>query len=72
MTPLSVTSVLLHDQNEVTLATRACERKDPFLVPLVFIRIEGPVGVVDKVVDRNGTRQAAKALAAICSQKRRR
>jgi sulfate transport system substrate-binding protein len=28
------------------------------------IRIEGPVAVVDRVVDRKGTRKAAEALAA--------
>ena len=33
-------------------------------MPEVNIRIEGPAVVVDKVVDRKGTRKAAEALAA--------
>jgi sulfate transport system substrate-binding protein len=34
------------------------------VVPELNIRIEGPVAVVDKNVDRKGTREAAEALAA--------
>ena len=56
--------VLLNYENEAILATKTGDLKAPFVVPEVNIRIEGPVAVVDKVVDRKGTRQAAEALAA--------
>ncbi|MCP9820300.1 sulfate ABC transporter substrate-binding protein [Synechococcus sp. Cruz-9H2] len=55
--------VLLNYENEAILATRTGDLKDPFLVPEVNIRIEGPVAVVDKNVERKGTRKAAEALA---------
>ena len=55
--------VLLNYENEAILATRIGDLKAPFVVPPVNIRIEGPVAVVDKVVDRKGTRKAAEALA---------
>ena len=56
--------VLLNYENEAILATKAGALKDPFVVPTLNIRIEGPVAVVDKNVDRKGTRKAAQALAA--------
>lgn len=56
--------VLLNYENEAILATRQGELKDPFVVPELNIRIEGPVAVVDRNVDRKGTRKAAEALAA--------
>jgi sulfate transport system substrate-binding protein len=56
--------VLLNYENEAILATKSGDLKSPFVVPEVNIRIEGPAAVVDKVVDRKGTRQAAEALAA--------
>jgi len=56
--------VLLNDENEAILAKRSGDLKAPFLVPEVNIRIESPVAVVDRNVDRKGTRQAAEALAA--------
>jgi sulfate/thiosulfate transport system substrate-binding protein len=56
--------VLLNYENEAILATRSGVLKDPFVVPELNIRIEGPVAVVDKVVERKGTRKAAEALAA--------
>lgn len=56
--------VLLNYENEAILATRTGDLKAPFVVPAVNIRIEGPVAVVDSVVDRKGTRKAAEALAA--------
>lgn len=55
--------VLLNYENEAILATRSGVLNDPFVVPELNIRIEGPVAVVDKVVERKGTRQAAEALA---------
>ena len=56
--------VLLNYENEAILATRTGVLKDPFVVPELNIRIEGPVAVVDRNVDRKGTRKAAEALAA--------
>jgi sulfate transport system substrate-binding protein len=56
--------VLLNYENEAILATRTGDLKAPFVVPELNIRIEGPVAVVDKVVDRKGTRKAAEALAS--------
>jgi sulfate transport system substrate-binding protein len=56
--------VLLNYENEAILARSMGELKQPFLVPAVNIRIEGPVAVVDRNVDQRGTRKAAEALAA--------
>lgn len=56
--------VLLNYENEAILASKTGELKTPFVVPELNIRIEGPAAVVDKVVDRKGTRKAAEALAA--------
>ena len=56
--------VLLNYENEAILATKQGELKAPFNVPPLNIRIEGPVAVVDKNVDKKGTRKAAEALAA--------
>jgi sulfate/thiosulfate transport system substrate-binding protein len=55
--------VLLNYENEALLAIKQGELKDPYVVPEVNIRIEGPVSVVDAVVDQRGTRKAATALA---------
>lgn len=59
--------VLLNYENEALLARRQGELKQEFIVPAVNIRIEGPVAVVDRNVDRRGTRKAAEALAAYLS-----
>ncbi len=56
--------VLLNYENEAILARSQGELKGPFVVPPLNIRIEGPVAVVDRNVDRRGTRKAAEALAA--------
>ena len=56
--------VLLNYENEAILASKNGVLKDPFVVPELNIRIEGPVAVVDRNVDRKGTRKAAEALAA--------
>lgn len=55
--------VLLNYENEAILAKKAGDLAAPFVVPELNIRIEGPVAVVDKNVDRKGTRKAAEALA---------
>ena len=59
--------VLLNYENEALLARRQGDLPQPFLVPAVNIEIEGPVAVVDRNVDRRGTRKAAEALAAYLS-----
>lgn len=56
--------VLLNYENEAILASKSGNFKQPFIVPELNIRIEGPVAVVDKNVDNHDTRQAAEALAA--------
>jgi sulfate/thiosulfate-binding protein len=56
--------VLLNYENEAILARRKGELTSPYLVPNPNIRIEAPVAVVDRNVDRRGTRKAAEALAA--------
>ena len=56
--------VLLNYENEAILARKSGELKQPFIVPSVNILIEGPIAVVDKNVDKRGTRKVAEALAA--------
>ena len=56
--------VLLTYENEALLAARQAEGKPPTLVvPPLNIRIDGPVAVVDRNVERHGSRRAAEALA---------
>ena len=59
--------VLLTYENEAILAKREGLLESPFVVPSPNIRIEGPVAVIDRNVDRRGTRKAAEALAAYLS-----
>lgn len=59
--------VLLNYENEALQARRQGELTQPFIVPPVNIEIEGPVVVVDRNVDRRGTRKVAEALAAYLS-----
>ena len=59
--------VLLNYENEAILAQKHGELKTPFIVPELNIRIEGPVAVVDRNVDKKGTRKAAEALATYLS-----
>ena len=56
--------VMLNYENEAIQARKSGELKQPFLVPELNIRIDGPIAVVDKNVDKKGTRKAAEALAA--------
>ena len=55
--------VLLNYENEAIQARKSGELKQPFVVPDLNIRIDGPIAVVDSNVDRHGTRKAAEALA---------
>ncbi len=59
--------VLLTYENEAILAKRQGLLESPFVVPSPNIRIEGPVVVIDRNVDRRGTRKAAEALATYLS-----
>lgn len=59
--------VLLTYENEAILARRQGLLAGPYVAPSPNIRIEGPVVVVDRTVDRRGTRKAAEALAAYLS-----
>jgi sulfate transport system substrate-binding protein len=59
--------VLLNYENEAIQATKAGELQTPFVVPEVNVRIEGPVVIVDRNVDRHGNRAAAEALAKYLS-----
>jgi len=57
--------VLLTYENEALLAAKQGDAKgSTMVVPAVNIRIDGPVAVVDRNVDRRHTRKAAEALAA--------
>ena len=59
--------VLLNYENEAIQATKAGDLKTPFVVPAVNVRIEAPVVIVDRNVDRHGNRAAAEALAKYLS-----
>jgi sulfate transport system substrate-binding protein len=54
--------VLLNYENEAILARRNKEWTVPYKLPSPNILIEGPIAVVDKTVDKRGTRQVAQAF----------
>jgi sulfate transport system substrate-binding protein len=57
--------VLLTYENEALLGAKQGDSKaTAMVVPALNIRIDGPVAVVDRNVDRKGNRKAAEALAA--------
>jgi sulfate transport system substrate-binding protein len=55
--------VLLNYENEAILAKRTGEWTIPYKLPSPNILIEGPIAVVDKNVDKHGTRPIAEAFA---------
>jgi sulfate transport system substrate-binding protein len=55
--------VLLNYENEAILAKKTGAWTIPYVVPKTNILIEGPVAVVDKNVDKKGTRKVAEAFA---------
>ena len=55
--------VLLNYENEAILARKSGEWTVPYKLPSPNILIEGPVAVVDKNVDKHGTRKVAEAFA---------
>jgi len=54
--------VLLNYENEAILAKKTGEWTVPYKIPSPNILIEGPVTVVDRNVDRKGTRKVAEAF----------
>jgi sulfate transport system substrate-binding protein len=53
--------VLINYENEIILAEQKGE-KLPYVIPDVNISIDNPVAVVDKNVDKHGTREVAEAF----------
>lgn len=54
--------VLLNYENEVILAAQQGKTTPSYIIPQPNISIEGPIAVVDKVVDKRGSRKAAQAF----------
>jgi sulfate/thiosulfate transport system substrate-binding protein len=54
--------VLLNYENEVILASQQGKTSPAYIVPQTNISIDAPVAVVDKVVDKRGTRKVAEAF----------
>ncbi|BAZ37068.1 thiosulfate-binding protein [Calothrix sp. NIES-4101] len=54
--------VLLNYENEVILAAQQGKTSPSYTVPQTNISIEGPVAVVDKVVDKRGSRKVSEAF----------
>jgi sulfate transport system substrate-binding protein len=55
--------VLLNYENEAILARKTGEWTEPVKIPSPNILIEGPIAVVDKNVNKHGTRKVAEAYA---------
>ena len=55
--------VLLNYENEAILARKTGEWTEPVKIPSPNVLIEGPIAVVDKNVDKRGTRKLAQAFA---------
>ena len=55
--------VLLNYENEAILARKTGEWTTPVIIPGLKVLIEGPIAVVDKNVDKRGTRKVATAFA---------
>ncbi len=54
--------VLLNYENEVILAAKREQTNSSYIVPSPNIKVEGPVAVVDKIVDKRGTRKVSEAF----------
>ncbi|BAZ79889.1 sulfate ABC transporter substrate-binding protein [Sphaerospermopsis kisseleviana CS-549] len=54
--------VLINYENEVILAAQQGKTDTSYVVPSTNISIEGPVAVVDKNVDKRGTREVSEAF----------
>ena len=55
--------VLLNYENEAILARKSGEWTVPYKLPSPNILIEGPIAIVDRNVDKHGTRKVAEAFA---------
>jgi sulfate/thiosulfate transport system substrate-binding protein len=55
--------VLLNYENEVILEGQRGDSKSFYVIPQTNISIDNPVAVVDKTVDKRGTREVAEAFA---------
>lgn len=55
--------VLLNYENEAILAKRTGEWTVPYKLPSPNVLIEGPIAIVDKNVDKHGTRKVSEAFA---------
>jgi sulfate transport system substrate-binding protein len=55
--------VLLNYENEAILARKTGEWSVPYKLPSPNILIEGPIAIVDRNVDKHGTRKVAVAFA---------
>ncbi|AKG24434.1 sulfate ABC transporter substrate-binding protein [Calothrix sp. 336/3] len=54
--------VLLNYENEVILAAKQGKTSPSYILPQTNISIDAPVAVVDKVVDKRGTRKVSEAF----------
>ncbi|MBD2510330.1 sulfate ABC transporter substrate-binding protein [Nostoc muscorum FACHB-395] len=54
--------VLLNYENEIILAAQQGKTSPSYVVPQVNISIDGPVAVVDKNVDKHGTRKVSEGF----------
>lgn len=57
-----VGDVLVTFENEIIATNDAIPRDFPYVVPSANLKVEFPVTVIDKVVDRRGTRTVAEAF----------
>jgi sulfate transport system substrate-binding protein len=54
--------VLINYENELLLAQLQRQATNPYIIPAANISIDVPVAVVDRNVDRKGTRRVAEAF----------
>lgn len=57
-----VGDVLVTFENEIITTNEAIPKDYPYVVPSANLRVEFPVTVIDKVVDKRGTREVAQAF----------
>lgn len=57
-----VGDVMVNFENEIIVTNEAIPRDFPYVVPASNLRVDFPVTVIDKVVDKRGTREVAEAF----------
>jgi sulfate transport system substrate-binding protein len=57
-----VGDVLVTFENEIIFTNEAIPKDFPYVIPSANLKVEFPVTVVDKVVDKRGTRRVAEAF----------